>query len=64
VLERVADHLKFGVPHVWLPDPYRRKLQEADQDGIRDRPDLIVEADLVRRVDFGELFARHDEPGR
>lgn len=64
VLERVADYLKFAVPHVWLPDPYRRKLQEADQDGIRDCLDLIVETDLVGRVDFGELFARLDEPGK
>jgi hypothetical protein len=58
VLVRVADYLKFGVPPVWLPDPYRHKLQEADQEGIRNCPDLIVEADLVGQVDFAKLWWR------
>jgi len=62
MLARVAEYLNFGVPHVWVPDPYRRRLQEGDRDGLRDRPNLVVETDLVGRVDFGELFARLDEP--
>lgn len=62
MLAKVAGYLNFGVPHVWIPDPYRRRLQEADSDGLRDRPDLVVETDLAGRVDFGELFAKLDEP--
>jgi Uma2 family endonuclease len=62
ILCRIADYLKFGVPHVWIPDPYRGRLQEADCDGLHDRPDLIVETELVGRVDFGELFRKLDEP--
>jgi Uma2 family endonuclease len=61
MLAKVAEYLDFGVPHVWLPDPYRRRLQEADGDGLHDRPDLIVETELAGRVDFGELFTKLDE---
>jgi Uma2 family endonuclease len=62
MLAKVAEYLNFGVPHLWIPDPYRRRLQEADRDGLRDCPNMIVETDLAGRVDFGELFARLDEP--
>jgi Uma2 family endonuclease len=41
MLAKVAEYLNFGVPHVWIPDPYRRRLQETDSDGIRDCPNLI-----------------------
>ncbi|HXM41915.1 MAG TPA: Uma2 family endonuclease [Bryobacteraceae bacterium] len=62
MLEKVADYLKFGVPHIWIPDPYRQRLQVADRDGLHDRPELVVETELAGRLDFGELFARLDEP--
>lgn len=62
LLARVADYLRFGVPHIWIPDPYKRTLQEAGREGIHSCPDLVVETELVGRVDFKELFARLDEP--
>lgn len=62
MLEKIAEYLKFGVLHVWLPDPYRHRLQVADRDGLHDRPDLIVETELAGRLDFGELFGKLDEP--
>jgi Uma2 family endonuclease len=62
MLAKVAEYLNFGVPHVWIPDPYRLRLQEADRDGLRDCLSLVVETDLVGRVDFGELFAKLDHP--
>jgi Uma2 family endonuclease len=62
MLEKIADYVKCGVSRIWIPDPYRRRLQEADRDGPHDCPDLIVESELAGRLDFGELFARLDEP--
>jgi Uma2 family endonuclease len=60
MLEKIADYLKFGVQHIWVPSPYRHRLQVADRDRLH-RPDLIVEAELAGRVDFGELFAKLDD---
>jgi hypothetical protein len=50
------------VPHIRIPDPYRQRLQVAGRDGLHDRPGLVVETELAGRLDFGELFARLDEP--
>jgi Uma2 family endonuclease len=60
-LARVADYLRFGVPHIWLADPYKNTVQEADSEGIRDCADLMLETDLVGRVAFQDLFAKLDE---
>jgi hypothetical protein len=60
VLERIADYLKFGAPHIWIPEPYRQR-QVPGYDSLH-RPELIVQTDLAARLDFRELFARQDEP--
>jgi Uma2 family endonuclease len=62
ILAKVADLLRFGIPHIWIADPYKRSLQEADREGIRYRADLVAETELVGRVDFKGLFAQVDEP--
>jgi hypothetical protein len=36
-------------------------LQEADHEGIRYCVDLVLETELVGRVDFKDLFAKLDE---
>lgn len=61
-LARVADFLRFGVAHIWIANPYKHTLQEADREGIRYCADLVLETDLVGRVDFNALFAKVDEP--
>lgn len=60
-LARVADYLRFGVARIWIADPYKRTVQEADREGIRYCADLVLETELVGRVDFKDLFARVDE---
>ena len=62
VLAKVADFLRFGVAHIWIADPYKHTVQEADREGIRYCTDLVLETDLVGRVDFSALFAKVDEP--
>jgi Uma2 family endonuclease len=61
VLARVADYLRFGVGHIWIANPYKHTLQEADREDIRYCPELVLETDLVGRVDFNALFAQVDE---
>lgn len=62
ILAKVADFLRFGIPHIWIVDPYKRTLQEADREGIRYRADCVADTELVGRIDFNELFSQLDEP--
>jgi Uma2 family endonuclease len=61
ILAKAADYLRFGVAHIWIADPYKHTVQEADQEGIRYCADMVLETDLVGRVDFNGLFAKVDE---
>jgi len=38
LLARVADYLRFGVPHIWISNPYKRTLQEADREASAPAP--------------------------
>jgi len=62
MLVKVADYLHAGIPHVWIVDPYRRTVVEADRQGTRAAANLTVRTDLVGEVDFAPLFAELDEP--
>ena len=35
MLTKIGDYLAAGIPHIWVVDPYKRTLVEADQAGIR-----------------------------
>jgi hypothetical protein len=63
MLTKLGDYLLMGIPHVWVVDPYKRKVVEADGNGIRERADGVVETTLAGTVDFKQLFAELDEAG-
>jgi len=62
LLAKVADYLRFGVSHIWIADPYKHTVQEADREGIRYCADLAPQTELIGRLDFAELFNKLDEP--
>jgi Uma2 family endonuclease len=61
VLEKVAEFLQAGIANVWIVDPYRRVVFEADSAGVREAPGHRVATSLTGEVDFAELFAALDE---
>lgn len=62
MLEKIADYQAAGIPHIWVVNPYKRTLIEADQSGIRRPAGLVLSTPLVGEVDFATLFAELDEP--
>ena len=55
-LEKIGDYLAAGIPHIWVVDPYRRKVMEADESGIRLSANHLLATPLVGEVDFAALF--------
>jgi Uma2 family endonuclease len=64
MLTKIGDYLAAGIPHIWVVDPYKRTLVEADQAGIRRPSKPVLSTPLVGEVDFAELFQQLDEPAR
>jgi len=64
ILEKIADYQAAGIPYVWVVDPYKRTLMEADHSGIRRAAGSVLATPLVGAVDFGPLFAKLDEPAK
>jgi Uma2 family endonuclease len=62
MLAKIGDYLAAGIPHVWVVDPYKRMLVEADQAGIRRPASQVLATPLVGEVDFALLFQQLDEP--
>lgn len=62
MLEKIGDYLAAGIPHIWIVDPYKRTLIEADPTGIRKPSTLVLSTPLVGEVDFAALFQQLDEP--
>lgn len=62
MLIKVGDYQAAGIPHIWVIDPYRRTVVEADRDGIRHCTTGVAATELVGAIDFNSLFAQLDEP--
>ena len=61
LLAKVAEYLAAGIPHIWVVDPYKRTLIEADQSGIRRPGGQVLATPLVGEIDFADLFQQLDE---
>jgi Uma2 family endonuclease len=61
MLAKVGEYLAAGIPHIWVVDPYRRTVVEADAQGIRRCASGIAATDLVGSVDFNSLFAQLEQ---
>jgi len=62
MLAKIGDYLAAGIPHIWVVDPYKRTLVEADQAGIRRPASQVLATPLVGEIDFALLFQQLDEP--
>jgi Uma2 family endonuclease len=62
MLTKIGDYLAAGIPHIWVVDPYKRTLIEADQAGIRRPAAQILATPLGGEIDFAPLFQQLDEP--
>ena len=56
MLTKIADYLEAGIPHVWVADPYKQTVLEADRTGIHRRAGNVLATPLVGEVDFAPLF--------
>ena len=61
MLTKIGDYLAGGVPHIWVIDPYKWTLVEADQAGIRRVSTQKLSTPLVGEIDFAPLFEQLDE---
>jgi len=62
MLAKIGDYLAAGIPHIWVVDPYKRTLVEADQAGSRRPASQVLATPLVGEIDFALLFQQLDEP--
>ena len=62
MLAKIGDYLAAGIPHIWVIDPYKRTLVEADQSGIRQVESQVLSTPLVGEIDFADLFRQLDRP--
>ena len=59
---KIGDYLAAGIPHIWVIDPYKRTVVEADQAGIRRVTTQKLSTPLVGEINFAPLFEQLDEP--
>jgi Uma2 family endonuclease len=62
MLTKIDEYLAAGISHVWVVDPYRRTVFEADREGVRRCPSCVAHTDLTGPIDFAALFSRLGAP--
>ena len=62
MLVKISDYVRAGIPHIWIIDPYKRLVIEADELGSRQVTSQQLETPLVGQVDFTAFFQQLDEP--
>jgi Uma2 family endonuclease len=62
VQNRIDDYLKFGVPHIWVVDPFDRRAWTYNLEGSREVKDGVLRTkNPAIEVLLAELFAGLDE---
>jgi Uma2 family endonuclease len=62
MLEKIGDYQAAGIPYIWVANPYKRSLIEADPSSIRKPASLVLRTPLVGEIDFASFFRKLDEP--
>ena len=58
MLERIDDYLSFGVPHVWVLDPYTKRAFDYFAGGMREANDGFLRTDNPQiAVPLAEIFS-------
>jgi Uma2 family endonuclease len=59
---RIDDYLQFGVRHVWLVDPFERRVRTYNADGGREVKDGVLRTENPAiEVSLGEIFGGLDD---
>jgi Uma2 family endonuclease len=61
MLDKIADYHAAGIPYIWIADPYKRSLIEANT-ALHKPAGLVLATPLVGEIDFAVLFGELDEP--
>ncbi len=62
LLDKIADYVAAGIPHIWVINPYKRTLWEVVHGEIRRTTSTVLATPLVGEVDFAPLFQELDGP--
>jgi Uma2 family endonuclease len=62
MLTKIGDYLAAGIPHIWVVDPYKRTLVEADGSGIRKVASQKLSTPLVGESQCAPVIEQLDQP--